>query len=164
MTMRQVLDTSLTAFKDPTIGISAQVTALIALGAPAISAEFRFAKWAVRSRLNDARSHSITVRPGQGADEAKMQETARRDGVQAIEIAAECFDADLDVLQDKLAVVQAAMLRVLDRLVEHSRANGGTIYEVISPITTDYGEFDGAASGTSAGFVSRITLNERSAQ
>jgi hypothetical protein len=164
MTMRQVLDTSLAAFEDPAIGIKVQVGALIALGAPPISDQFRFAKWAVRTRLKDARTHSLVVRPGQGADQTKLQQTLERDGIQVIEVATECFDADLERLQDKLTVVQSAMLLVLDRLVDFSGGTGGTIYEVIDPVTTDYGEFDGTPSGTSAGFVSRITLNERSAQ
>jgi hypothetical protein len=164
VTMRQVLDTTLAALGDPAIGLSARVTQLVALGAPTVRTEFSFAKWAFRQGLRDARTHSVVVRPARGADQTKMLETLHRDGVQEIEVAVETFGATADELQDSIAVVQTALLMVLDALVEYSRAHSGTIVEVLDPVSTSYGEFEGAPSGTSAGFTSRITINERSAQ
>jgi hypothetical protein len=164
MSMREVLDTVLAAFADPAIGLSARVTQLIAGGAPAVQTEFSFAKWAFRQGLRDARTHSVVVRPSSGADTTKMQETLEREGTQQIEVAVESFGASPDDLQDAIAVVQTALLMVLDALREYSDAHGGTIIEVVDPVVTSYGEFDGVPSGTSAGFVSRITINERNEQ
>jgi hypothetical protein len=164
MSMRQVLDTVLGALEDPAVGLKPNVTTLVAGGAPAVRTEFTFGKWAFRTGLRDARGHSVVVRPARGADQTKMQQTLHRDGVQEIEVGCESFGASANDLQDAIAVVQTALLMTLDALVEYSRTHAGTIYEIIDPVSTSYGEFDGAASGTSAGFVSRITLNERSSQ
>jgi hypothetical protein len=164
MSMRNVLDTVLAALEDNTIGLSAQVAALVAGGAPAVPTTFSYGKWAIRSGLRDARGHSVIVRPSRGADATKLQETHLRDGTQEIEVAAESFAASENALQDAIAVVQTALLMTLDHLVDYSHAHGGTIIEVLDPVSTSYGEFDGAPSGTSAGFVSRITITERSSQ
>jgi hypothetical protein len=165
MTMLRVLETSRAAFQDDDIGIAVQVAKLAAAGAPEIRADFDFGKWSVRPRLNVAYAHAVVLRPGSGADETKVRQQGYRDSTQQIEIAVETFHADLDALQDAIAVLQAGVLLVLDELVDFSVARKDTVYEIVGPVVTRYGEFAGTtASGTSAGFVTQVTLNERSAQ
>lgn len=165
MTMLRVLETSRAAFQDDDIGIAVQVAKLAAAGAPEIRTDFDFGKWSVRPRLNVAYAHTVVLRPGSGADEATAKQKGHRESTQQIEIAVETFHADLDLLQDAIVVLQAGMLLVLDELVDFSVARGDTIYEIVGAVVTRYGEFSGTtASGTSAGFVTQVNLNERSAQ
>jgi hypothetical protein len=161
MSMLLVLETVLAACQDPTIGLASQVATLVTAGAPPVRADFAFGKWTVKQALRDARTPSITVSPATGADEIAAKQVGHADGVQDVEIALEYFDADPAKRQDAIAVIQAALVMVLCELVDFAQATGGTIYEVVSPAVTTYGEFGSPASATGAGFVSRITFMER---
>jgi hypothetical protein len=165
VSMLQVLDTTLNAMQDPSVGVEAKMQALMALpGVPQVRAEFTFGKWAIPSgALKDARQAYLVVRPSAGEDETKIPQKLHRDNRQVIDIAAEFFGADPEQLQDMIAVGQAAVLMVLDGLREFSdgESPAGTIIEVVDPVRTRYGEFEGATSG---GFISTAVITERSAQ
>jgi hypothetical protein len=165
MSMRDVLATTLDAVQDPVIGIAAQMDAILAaLPTPGVRTAFAFGKWALRNELRPAHVHQLVVSPASGADETKLQEQLHRDGVQAIQASFEAFTADQDELQDTIVVAQLALLRVLDSLVEYSDAHVGTIIEVIDPVETTYGEYEGGPNGaTTGGFVSRFNVRERGA-
>jgi hypothetical protein len=168
MSMNDVLRTTLAAFQDPAIGLETQVQTLIGQGQPSVRTDFAFGKWTVRQALRDTRTPSVTISPQTGADEVAVEQTGHADNVQDIQIALEYFDAEPDARQDAIAVIQAAVLMVLTHLVTYSQANvvPGTsaIYDVVSPAVTTYGEFESPATVIGAGFITRVTLRERSKQ
>jgi hypothetical protein len=162
--MRDVLRTTEAAMQDPAVGLSAKMVLVAQSGELLpLRTEFTFGRWGdPDTALKDARRHNVVSGPASGSDQTKVQDTWKRDGQQRIEVAIEVFGADTTERQDNIIAAQLALLMVLDGLRAYSDAQTppGTIIEVVDPVETRYGEFE---TGTSGGFVSVITINERSA-
>jgi ribosomal protein L18E len=162
MSMREVLATVDAALQDVTDGISVRMADLAANDAT-LRSDFNFIKWAMAGTLNPASTPNWMLRPRRWRPETKVSrivgDTSKRDAVVVVEIGYEFFGAELQVIQDNVAVAATALAQLLDGLREYSEANGGTILMVQDPIEFEFGQFAGPVSH---GFIATVTIIERS--
>jgi hypothetical protein len=162
MSISQVIATVTACLEDPLVGLSARVAALADTEAEdpqRIRTEFASRKWKLAGVMQPSGQPNVMVRPGRWS--ARLKQANHRDGVVLVEIGAEWFDANVDVLQENITIAAAALAQVLDGLRAYSDAHSGTVIDVLDPIEYVFGEFTGPAS---SGFTATTLIEERSSQ
>jgi hypothetical protein len=160
MSIATVLDTVRDCLADETVGLSSQLSALAsdASSDPTrIRLDFNVVKWKLGNVAQTSTQPNVMLRPRRW--DTQQKRAAQRDGLVAIDVAVEWFEADTDVLQDNVTLAATALARVLDALRDYSDAHNGTVIDVLDPITFAFGEFEGPVS---SGFVATIQIEERS--
>jgi hypothetical protein len=161
VSQRQVLVTVLALLQDNGVGLKAKTDALAGQSSSTIRSDFTFTKWALRGPLNPAAAPNVMLRPRLWRPEQKLAAYPDRTSTCLIEIGYEYFGTDADEIQENLTIVATALAQSLDGLRDFSDAHAGSIVDVNDPLEFQFGEFAGP---TSAGFLARATILERSSQ
>lgn len=159
MSQQQILATVQALLEDATEGLAARTTALAA-GDARIRSDFHFVPWQLSDRPHPTQQPNVMLRPRQWQPGLRRLTTIR-DAQVAIEIGYEYFGTDAQAIQDNVTLVATALAQVLDGLRDYSDAHGGTVIDVLDPLTFAFGQFSGP---TSNGFLCTVTLEERSGQ
>jgi hypothetical protein len=171
MSLGQVLDTVRACLVDPTVGLTARMTAIAPIqakiGPEFIRTDFNFVKWRLSAppALQPSTSPNVMTRPVQSIVHDTMGNL--RDATHTLEVSVEFFDAETDVIEANAETAMAALTLLFSGLVAYSLAHGGTIVEVLSPWAFRYGDFAnpaGAGDPVSAGITATVSIQERSTQ
>jgi hypothetical protein len=161
VSQRQVLVTALALLQDNGVGLKAKTDALAGQSTATIRSDFNFTKWTLRGPLNPAAAPNVMLRPRSWNPDQKLAVKPDRTSWSEIEIGYEYFGTDPDEIQENITIVATAVAQVLDGLRDYSDAHAGTIADVRDPLQFLFGEFAGPSS---AGFIARATILERSSQ
>lgn len=164
MSERQVIATLRAALQDAAIGFAPTVAAVLAaegIAAGIVTTEYNFVRWIGAEKLAaPSMGHEVAIYPSTSRETLELPLESLREGLIDLTLTFTTFHSDAGVIEDNILVHAAALRRVLDRLREFSDANGGTVAQVVEPITVDF--LTNAGAATSAGFRARFTIEERS--
>lgn len=164
MSARQVLLTADGLLKDGAKGFVAEFTQLLIDAPPPAGVLVQSATDVTRKRVRDRMPAAtkprlaLTLR----SSAADLVQPGARDGGVGLSVRYETFEANEDNLEFQVAYAASALTKcLLDNLRDYSDAHQGTVVDVATPVTFQFGEFDGPVS---AGFVATISITERSAE
>lgn len=162
MSARQVRETAQALLKDPIVGLAQAIASLaISEGVAELQTEFNYVRASLSGKMLPSGAPNIAVRARQWQPDQKLR-SPQRDSTVTLEVMAEFFNSNPEALEDQMEITAIAVAQVLDGFREYSDANGGTVLDVLDPITFNIGQFGGPV--TSDGFVCSATVIERSLQ
>jgi hypothetical protein len=153
-----VIKTLSDALQDVATGLAVKAVALTG-ALPNIRTDYVFAPWILSGEMKMAGAPNVAIAPTIGAANLKIPAETQRDGEWRLDISVEFFDADPVTIMNNVGVSVTALFQVLDTLREYSDAHGGTIMQVMEPLSLRFGQFAGASSTN--GFTLTATIQER---
>lgn len=160
MSARQVRKTAQALLKDPTVGLAQAIASLaISEGVSELQTEFNYVRAKLSGKMQPSGAPNIVVRANQWRPDQKLR-SPQRDALVSLEVMAEFFNSNPEALEDQMEITVIAVAQVLDGLREYSEANGGTVLDVLDPMTADVGVIGGPI--TTDGFSLKCTVQERS--